>query len=389
MQDLKLRTVSSLSEIDADAWNRVANPQGQPYDPFLSWEFLEALESSGAATPQTGWTPLHLLIENGESELVAAMPLYAKSHSRGEFIFDNSWADAFERAGGNYYPKLLNAVPFTPVTGRRQLVRAGEPDEQGLRASLIAGAIQLAQDNNLSSVHFNFLEETDYAELGEMGLLQRTDQQFHFENNDYASFDDFLSRLSSAKRKNLRKERAKAQDGLSFRWLSGDDITEQDWDHFFEFYMDTGSRKWGYPYLNRTTFERLHDRLRDKILLIFACEGETPIAGALNLIGSDTLYGRYWGRSEDRPFLHFEVCYYQAIDYAIEHGLARVEAGAQGGHKLARGYGPALTYSAHWIGHPGLRDAVGHYLEQERNAVLQEQDYLASRQPFRKSGDDI
>ena len=385
MSELRLRTLNSLSEIDPAAWNEVANPEGVPYDPFLSWEFLESLESSGAATPETGWSPLHILIEDTAGVLHAAMPLYAKTHSRGEFVFDHSWADAYERAGGHYFPKLLSAVPFTPVTGRRLLVRADELDPEGLEASLVAGAIQLAQDNQLSSVHFNFLDEQTYSILGEMGLLQRNDQQFHFENQGYESFDDFLSRLSSAKRKNLRKERAKAQQGLTFKWLTGDDITQQDWDYFFEFYMDTGSRKWGYPYLNRTTFELLHERMRDRILLIFACEDDTPIAGALNLIGSETLYGRYWGRSQDRPFLHFEVCYYQAIDYAIEHGLTRVEAGAQGGHKLARGYGPIMTHSAHWIGHQGLRDAVDHYLMQERAAVSQEQDYLAQRQPFKES----
>lgn len=385
MSELRLRTLNSLSEVDPEAWNRVANPEGAPYDPFLSWEFLESLESSGAATPETGWSPLHILIEDTSGELRAAMPLYAKTHSRGEFVFDHSWADAYERAGGQYFPKLLSAIPFTPVTGRRLLVRADELDPEGLKASLVAGAIQLAQDNQLSSVHFNFLDEQTYSMLDEMGLLQRNDQQFHFENQSYESFDDFLSRLSSAKRKNLRKERAKAQQGLTFKWLTGDDITDRDWDYFFEFYMDTGSRKWGYPYLNRTTFELLHERMRDRVLLIFACEDDIPIAGALNLIGSETLYGRYWGRSQDRPFLHFEVCYYQAIDYAIEYGLTRVEAGAQGGHKLARGYGPIMTHSAHWIGHQGLRDAVDHYLMQERAAVSQEQDYLAQRQPFKKS----
>lgn len=384
MHELQLKTVDTLSRIDPDAWNAVANPSHLPYDPFLSWEFLEALEASGAATPETGWSPLHITIENGEDGLLAAMPLYAKTHSRGEFIFDHSWADAYERAGGQYYPKLLNAIPFTPVSGRRQFVHPDYLDQTGLKNALISGAIQLAQDNNLSSVHFNFLEKPDYEALGELGLLQRTDQQFHFENKGYESFDDFLSELTSAKRKNLRKERAKAQDGLTFKWLTGDDIKPSDWDHFYEFYIDTGSRKWGYPYLNRETFELLHDRLKDDILLIFACEDDTPIAGALNMIGSETLYGRYWGRIEDRPFLHFEVCYYQAIDFAIERGLKRVEAGAQGGHKLARGYGPVTTYSAHWIGHEGLRHAVDQYLEQERRAVSQEQDYLTQRQPFKK-----
>ncbi|MAK62161.1 MAG: GNAT family N-acetyltransferase [Ponticaulis sp.] len=384
MRELQLKTLTSLSDVSAEAWNAVANPPGLPFDPFLSWEFLEALEASGAATPETGWSPLHMIIESPEDGLLAAMPLYAKTHSRGEFIFDQSWADAYERAGGQYYPKLLNAIPFTPVTGRRQFIHPYHPDQDGLKNALIAGAIQLTQDNDLSSVHFNFLEQADYTAFGDLGLLQRTDQQFHFENKGYESFDDFLSELTSAKRKNLRKERKKAQDGLTFKWLTGDDITAQDWDYFFDFYMDTGSRKWGYPYLNRNTFELLHDRLREHILLVFACDGDEPIAGALNMIGSETLYGRYWGRSEERPFLHFEVCYYQAIDFAIEKGLKRVEAGAQGGHKLARGYGPETIYSAHWIGHEGLRHAVDQYLAQEREAVSQEQTYLAQRQPFKK-----
>ena len=384
MGELQLKTVSALSAVRCEDWDRVANPDGLPFDPFLSWDFLEAMESTGAATPETGWTPLHLLVLDQDETLRAAMPLYAKTHSRGEFIFDYAWADAFERAGGQYYPKLLNAVPFTPVTGRRQLVPPDEPDAEGLQNALIAGAIQLAQDNQLSSVHFNFLTEADYHRIGEIGLLQRTDQQFHFENDGYESFDDFLSHLTSAKRKNLRKERKKAQEGLTFRWLTGDDITEDDWDAFFHFYMDTGDRKWGSPYLNRETFSVLHERMKDRILLILACEDGEPIAGALNFIGSETLYGRYWGRLYDRPFLHFEVCYYQAIDYAIAHGLKRVEAGAQGGHKLARGYAPVTTYSAHWIAHEGLRHAVDDYLAQERDAVSREQDYLETRQPFRK-----
>lgn len=387
MTELVIRTVSRLSDIDRDAWDAVANPDSQPYDPFLSWNFLEALERSGAASAAQGWTPLHLVIEDKNGAIRAALPLYAKSNSKGEFVFDHSWADAYERAGGNYYPKLLSAVPFTPVTGRRRLVRDNETDPQGLKDALLAGAVQLAQNNNISSLHLNFLQEDDYAALGEAGLLQRTDQQFHFINEGYADFDDFLSRLSSAKRKNLRKERRKAQEGLSFRHLSGDDIRPLDWDHFFGFYMDTGSRKWGFPYLNRQTFELIHDRMRDDVLLIFACDDDVPIAGALNMIGSDTLYGRYWGRSEERPFLHFEVCYYQAIDFAIERGLKRVEAGAQGGHKLARGYAPTPTRSAHWIGHEGLRYAVDQYLEQERAAVEREIDYLSTRQPFRKSED--
>ncbi|MEO1187948.1 MAG: GNAT family N-acetyltransferase [Pseudomonadota bacterium] len=379
----KARIITGLADVSADAWNKVANPPGLPDDPFLSWEFLEALEASGAARPETGWSPCHVLIEGPGEELLAAMPLYAKTHSQGEFVFDHSWADAYERAGGQYFPKLLAAVPFTPVTGRRFLVPPG-PDQDRLQSALLSAAIQIAAQNDFSSVHVNFLAEHAAAQMDETGLLVRTDQQFHWQNNGYTEFADFLAVLSSAKRKNLRKERAKAQAGLTFKHLTGDQITEDHWDAFFEFYMDTGSRKWGYPYLNRTTFSLLGERMADKILLILAYDDDVPIAGALNFIGSDTLYGRYWGCTEPRPFLHFETCYYQAIDFAIAHKLQTVEAGAQGGHKLARGYVPVTTYSAHWISHKGLRDAIGDYLERERSAVEHESKYLMQRTPFRK-----
>ncbi|MCR9269662.1 MAG: GNAT family N-acetyltransferase [Hyphomonadaceae bacterium] len=380
----KARIITALSDVSPDAWNKVANPPGLPYDPFLSWEFLEALESSGAARPETGWSPCHILVEGPGNELLAAMPLYAKTHSQGEFVFDHSWADAYERAGGNYFPKLLSAVPFTPVTGRRFLLTPG-PDQDRLRNALLSAALQVAVQNDFSSLHINFIEPDFAALMDETGLLIRTDQQFHWSNDSYQNFDDFLAALSSAKRKNLRKERAKAQAGLSFKHLTGDAIKEHHWDAFFEFYMDTGSRKWGYPYLNRDTFSLLGERMADKILLILAYDDDVPIAGALNLIGSDTLYGRYWGCTDPRPFLHFETCYYQAIDYAIAHGLSTVEAGAQGGHKLARGYVPVTTYSAHWIAHKGLRDAIDHYLERERQAVEHESSYLQKRTPFKKS----
>ena len=381
----KARIITSLSEVSEAAWDRVANPSGVAYDPFLSWAFLEALESSGAARPETGWSPCHVLIEGPDDELLAAMPLYAKTHSQGEFVFDHSWADAYERAGGQYFPKLLSAVPFTPVTGRRCLVPEG-PDRTRLQNALVSAAIQVAAQNDFSSLHVNFISEETAAQLGEFGLLIRTDQQFHWQNDGYEDFDGFLAALSSAKRKNLRKERAKAQAGLTFKHLTGDAIEAHQWDAFFEFYMDTGSRKWGYPYLNRDTFTVLGDRLADKILLILAYEDDTPIAGALNLIGSETLYGRYWGCTDPRPFLHFETCYYQAIDYAIAHGLSTVEAGAQGGHKLARGYAPVTTRSAHWIAHKGLREAIDHYLERERSAVEHESAFLQKRTPFKKDG---
>lgn len=372
-----------MAKIDRDAWDAIANPPGARFDPFLSWDFLEALERSGAASPETGWAPHHLLVTTPDGGLRAAMPLYAKSHSYGEFVFDHSWADAFERAGGQYYPKLLGAVPFTPVTGRRRLVAPG-PDEGRLKAALTAGAIQIAEENQLSSLHINFVEADEAEALEAMGLMIRTDQQFHFINEGFETFDDFLTALSSAKRKNLRKERAKAQADLTFRHVSGADITEAHWDAFYAFYLDTGARKWGSPYLNRETFSLLGERLAEHILLVFAYCGDEPIAGALNLIGSDTLYGRYWGCSEARPMLHFEVCYYQAIDYALAHGLKYVEAGAQGGHKLARGYQPVTTRSAHWVAHRGLRQAIHDYLERERRAVEHERDYLNSRTPFKK-----
>ena len=381
---LRISVTNSLSTVAPDAWNAVANPPSERYDPFLSWEFLETLESTGAASPSTGWSPHHLLIETPEGKLRAAMPLYAKTHSRGEFVFDYAWADAFERAGGSYYPKLLSAVPFTPVTGRRRLVPKG-PDEGQLKAALLSGAIQIAADNHLSSLHVNFVTEEEGSAFGEAGMLIRLDQQFHWRDEGYGDFDGFLAALSSAKRKNLRKERAKAQAGLNFVHLRGNEITEADWDAFFEFYMDTGSRKWGSPYLYRDTFSVLGERMGEDLLLILAMDGDRPIAGALNMIGSDTLYGRYWGCTEHRPMLHFEVCYYQAIDYALAHGLTYVEAGAQGGHKLARGYRPVMTRSAHWISHPGLRSAVGHYLEQERSAVEADADFLESRTPFKKT----
>ncbi len=381
--EFQIRLATGLKDVPKDAWNAVANPPGKPYDPFLSWDFLEALESSGAATPETGWTPLHVLVETPDKTLHAAMPLYAKTHSQGEFVFDYSWANAFEQAGGNYYPKLLSAVPFTPVTGRRRLVPDG-PDAERLASLLIMGAVQVAEQNGFSSLHLNFIEAHEADALGKDQLLIRTDQQFHWANDGYQSFDDFLAALSSAKRKNLRKERAKAQQDLTFIHLTDSAITEAHWDAFFDFYVDTGSRKWGSPYLTRETFSLLSERMADDLLLIFAMQGEQPIAGALNLIGSGTLYGRYWGCLEPRPMLHFETCYYQAIDYAIAHGLKTVEAGAQGGHKLARGYAPVTTHSAHWIAHPGLRNAIGDYLEHERDAVTREADYLRDRTPFRK-----
>ncbi len=379
----RISQAASLTTVHPSAWNAVANPPGLPYDPFLTWNFLEAMESSGSATPRTGWQANHILVHDAGGRLRGAMPLWFKNHSRGEFVFDQSWAEAWERAGGSYYPKLLCAVPFTPVTGRRLLVAPG-PDEAMYKAALLQGALQVAQAAKVSSLHVNFIEAAEAPALENAGMLIRTDQQFHWQNAGYGSFEEFLGTLSSEKRKNLRKERRKAQEGLTFEHLTGAQITEDHLDIFFDFYTDTGNRKWGSPYLTREAFSILRERMADDILFIFACEDGAPIAGAMNLIGSETLYGRYWGTLDARPMLHFETCYYQAIDFAIARGLKTVEAGAQGGHKLARGYAPVLTHSAHWIGHTGFRDAVAEYLERERAAVDADFDYLKDRTPFRK-----
>lgn len=373
-----------MDQIDRAAWNAIANPRGESYDPFLDWDFLEACEASGCAAPETGWGPRHMLAHDQEGNLVGAAPLYMKAHSRGEFVFDHSWADALHRAGGRYYPKMLCAVPFTPVTGRRLL--AAGPHAPSIRSALAQSIVEVAAKSKASSVHFNFLEEEAWRALGEDGLLLREDQQFHWINRGYKSFEGFLGALSSRKRKMIRRERRDAQDGIVIERLTGADVKPHHWDAFFEFYMDTGGRKWGSPYLNREFFELLHARMADKCLLILAMDGKRPIAGALNMIGSDTLYGRYWGRAADKPFLHFEVSYYQAIDFAIERGLGRVEAGAQGEHKLSRGYEPRLTRSAHWIAHSGLRHAVSDYLDRERAAVETGIDELSEYSPFRKGG---
>ncbi len=351
--------------------------------PFMDWDFLEALEATGCASGATGWTPQHLAVRDGDGALVGAAPLYVKDHSRGEFVFDWSWADALERAGGQYYPKLLCAAPFTPVTGPRLLAR-DDARRTGI-VRLLAGAIAKATETSgLSSAHVNFLRNDDWGLLGADGWLQRIDQQYHWINRGYDSFDDFLGALASRKRKMIRKERAAANEDLQIIRLSGDDLTAAHWDAFFAFYMDTGGRKWGSPYLNRAFFELLHERMKDKVVMVMAIDGGAPIAAALNIAGRDALYGRYWGRRVNRPFLHFEVCYYQAIEHAIEARLGRVEAGAQGDHKLARGYEPVTTRSAHWITHPGLHAALESYLDEERRAVAEGVEQLADYTPFRK-----
>lgn len=377
------RTLSSLAGVPPAEWDALANPEGQPYNPFVSHRFLNALEESGSATSETGWTPAHMLLEQ-DGQLVGAAPAYLKSHSQGEYVFDHGWADAFERAGGHYFPKLQCAVPFTPATGPRLLL--GKDDDAALNRTALASAlVQMLEQHDLSSLHITFLPEADWRALGEIGFLQRTDQQFHWLNKGYCTFDDFLGELSSAKRKNLRKERARALEaGLEVEWLTGSEITEAHWDAFWVFYQDTGSRKWGRPYLSRTFFSLVGERMAEDILLIFAKRIGVPIAGALNFIGGDTLFGRYWGCTEFHKFLHFELSYYQAIDFAIERGLKRVEAGAQGGHKLVRGYEPVTTYSAHWITNPGFRAAVAEYLTREREYVAEDMEAMRRHTPFKK-----
>jgi predicted N-acyltransferase len=380
---LNLRVVASLSAIKAADWDRCANPPELAYNPFVKHDFLLAMETSGSATAETGWMGQHLALEDGSGHVLGVMPLYLKDHSQGEYIFDYGWADAFYRAGGEYYPKLLSAVPFTPAGGRRLLVPPG-PHQEAHETNLLAGALTLMDKLNASSLHMNFLPEKDWQWLGDKGFLQRTDQQFHWHNDGYRSFDEFLDALASRKRKNLRKERAKAlENDISVDWLTGADLTEEHWDEFFNFYLDTGQRKWGTPYLTREFFSCLQQTMADDVLLIMAKRDGRYIAGALNFIGGDTLYGRNWGCLEDHPFLHFELCYYQAIDFAIERGLQRVEAGAQGAHKLARGYAPHRTYSAHHIAHEGLRDAVRNYLESERRYVDNDIEQLAQHTPFK------
>ncbi len=397
----KIRIVDSIEEIPAATWDGLAtadaanDAQGPPGNPFLSHDFLSALEDSGCVGGRTGWQPRHLVLE-GPAGVEGLAPCYLKSHSYGEYVFDHAWADAYARAGGRYYPKLQIAVPFTPVTGPRLLVTPG-PEAPSRRRMLALGAVEVARRLGASSAHITFPTEAEWQALGGLGFLQRTDQQFHWVNAGYASFDDFLAALASRKRKIIRRERRDAlagrgvlagrdalAGGLAVEWVTGRDLTEAHWDAFFAFYMDTGSRKWGRPYLNRKFFSLIGERMPERIALVFAKRGGRPIAGALNLIGDGTLYGRYWGCIEDHPFLHFELCYYQAIEFAITRGLARVEAGAQGEHKLARGYMPSMTYSAHWIADPALARAVADYLGRERAAVAFEQEALEEHAPYRR-----
>lgn len=375
-----LRVHAAVSAIGRSDWEACAAPSG---DPFVSYDFLDACEASGSAVPRQGWAGRHLNLSDSDGQVLGVMPLWLKGHSQGEYVFDHAWADAYEQAGGQYYPKLLSAVPFTPVTGPRFLVRPGQ-DETTVRQTLLEGAIELAGQLGVSSLHVNFPSRPEWEAMGEAGLLLRQDMQFIWKNKGYKTFDDFLGDLSSGRRKSIRRERREAQDGLDIRILTGADIRPEHWDAFFAFYMDTGARKWGQPYLTRDFFTRIGQTMAERIVLVLAFEDGQPVAGALNFLGTDTLYGRQWGTLVDKPFLHFELCYYQAIQFAIERGLSRVEAGAQGEHKLARGYLPQAVYSAHWIAHPGLRAAVSEYLDRERPAVEAEIGALAQElSPFR------
>ncbi len=379
---LTLTLHAKIAEVEATEWDACAGSD----NPFVSHAFLSAVEDSGSAGPRTGWLPRHAVLRNGDGQVVAAVPMYAKSHSYGEYVFDHGWANAFERAGGHYYPKLQVAVPFSPVPGPRLLRRPGS----GVGIGTLANALQQAcESHDLSSVHVTFCTEEEWDGLGEAGWLQRLGMQFHWENRGYGTFDDFLAALSSRKRKVLRRERRDANAaGLTFHALSGTDITEAHWDAFYRFYQSTVDRKWGSAYLTRSFFSLLGERLGDRVVLMYAEKDGRPVAGALNLAGSDTLYGRNWGCRGDWPFLHFELCYYRAIDWAIAHGLKRVEAGAQGRHKIQRGYLPKPTYSAHWLTHTGLRRAVENFLVDERRGIRMEMAALAEGSPFRAGDED-
>lgn len=383
---IEITAHTTLDGIDPADWDACACPEaasGRAIDPFTTYRFLKALEDSRSVGVGTGWDPRYLTAKQ-DGQIIAVAPMYGKSHSQGEYMFDHNFAHAYERAGGRYYPKLQIAVPFTPATGRRFLTRPGY-GAQGMSA-LIQGAVQIASDNGLSSLHATFCTEAESLAGAQMGLLPRTAQQYHWVNNHYADWDDFLAALSSRKRKMLRKERATAQAfGGEIVQLTGDQIEPHHWDAFWHFYQDTGARKWGQPYLTRKFFNIAQETLRDDMLLVFAMRGDTPVAGALNFIGRDTLFGRYWGCAEHHPCLHFEICYYQAIDYAIAHGLTCVEAGAQGEHKLARGYLPVTTHSLHWFSDARFQAAVADYLDAERAAVDEEIEVLTSYGPFKKA----
>jgi len=378
---IAVKAVGDIGTIDPAQWNACAGEA----NPFVRHEFLHALEHSRSATAETGWGPYHLVVEDGDGSLLGAAPMYLKGHSYGEYVFDHAWAHAFERAGGSYYPKLLIGVPFTPVTGPR-LLAAPAAERAQIQRTLAAAAIEVAKKLEVSSLHINFPTAEEWERLGGFGLLLRAGEQFHWLNRGYGTFAEFLGELSSRKRKAIRRERREAlAHGIDIEIVAGDDLGEAHWDAFHEFYLDTGARKWGSPYLNRAFFSLAGEAMADRIALVMARREGRYIAGALNFIGSDTIFGRYWGAREHHRFLHFEVCYYQAIELAIERRLERVEAGAQGPHKLTRGYLPVRTYSAHWVRNPSFRSAIARYLEQERAEIDAEIGYLEGHSPFRKS----
>lgn len=385
-ESLTLRVVEAIDDVDGATWDRLADVagDGSSLNPFVRHAFLRCLEDSGAVGRKAGWLPQHLILENGAGRVLAVAPAYLKGHSQGEYVFDYGWANAFERAGGRYYPKLQLSVPFSPVTGPRLLV-GSDAGADAMRMALCEGIRSYVASTGISSAHATFLQPGDLTAMEDAEFLHRTDQQFHFHNRGYATYDDFLETLASRKRKGLRKERREAlSGGIEIRRLTGTDLTEDAWDAFFGFYMDTGNRKWGRPYLNRRFFSLLGERMSEDVVLVMARRDGRYIAGALNLVGAGRIFGRYWGCVEEHPYLHFEVCYHQAIDYAIEHGLKTVEAGAQGEHKLARGYEPVTTHSAHYVAHPGLRRAIADFLEEERRDVERTQEVLEAHTPFRR-----
>ncbi|ULR46176.1 GNAT family N-acetyltransferase [Rhizobium sp. K102] len=386
--ELSIRVERSFTAISPESWSRLsgASKSGTTiaYNPFVSHAFLSSLEESGSATAETGWLGHHLLLETDRGDLIGALPGYLKNHSQGEYVFDHGWADAFERAGGRYYPKLQCSIPFTPATGPRLLVTEGL-QRLPIQSAIAESLKEVVRRLGISSAHVTFVPNEEIGVFEMDGYLHRTDQQFHFINDGYANHEEFLETLASRKRKALRKERRAAlENGISIDWLTGSDLTERIWDQFFKFYMDTGGRKWGRPYLTRKFYSLIGERMADDILLVMAKRDGRYVAGAINFIGGETLYGRHWGCIEDHPFLHFEVCYHQAIDFALSKGLKRVEAGAQGEHKLARGYLPVTTHSAHYVAHAGLRRAIGDYLARERADVEQMSELLAEHSPFRK-----
>ncbi len=388
---LRIRILPAIGDIPAAAWDSCANPAAHlessetPFNPFISHDFLSSLEISSSATARTGWQPQHLAVEDAEGNVLGVAPCYLKSHSRGEYVFDRGWAEAYERAGGDYYPKLQVSVPFTPATGRRLLAAPGDRRDE-VEAALAQGLVELCRLREASSVHVTFMPEREWEICAARGFLKRNDQQFHWVNaGGYASFDDFVAALAARKRKAIKRERREAvQNGIAIEWLTGSDLTESVWDAFFAFYIETGSRKWGRPYLTRDFFSLVGEKMADRILLVMAKRAGRYVAGAINFIGSETLFGRHWGAVEHHPFLHFELCYYQAIDFAIAKKLLRVEAGAQGEHKLARGYLPVTTYSAHYIADPALRRAIDDYLVRERAYVEAAGRELGGMSPFRK-----